>query len=60
MLTTTNPQETPRNLRRERRLWHDRTRHTPSMGCASCPDREICGGLQIGDALFDCLGFLLP
>jgi hypothetical protein len=51
------PQESPRNLRRERRLWHDRTRHTPSMGCAACPDRGICGGLQIGDGLFDCLGF---
>jgi Domain of unknown function (DUF4417) len=52
-----SPQETPRNLRRERRLWHDGTRHTPSMGCAKCPDQEICGGLQVGDALFDCLGF---
>jgi hypothetical protein len=51
------PHETPRNLRRERRLWHDGTRHTPSMGCAKCPDHEVCGGLQVGDALFDCLGF---
>ena len=51
------PQESPRNLRRERRLWHDRTRPTPSIGCAACPDHGICGGLQIGDALFDCLGF---
>ena len=51
------PQDSPRNLRRERRLWHDRTRHTPSMGCAACPDHGICGGLQIGDGLFDCLGF---
>ena len=50
------PQETPRNLRRERRLWHDGTRRTPSMGCAKCPDHEVCGGLQVGDALFDCLG----
>ena len=32
-------------------------RHTPSMGCAACPDFEVCGGLQVGDALFDCLGF---
>jgi hypothetical protein len=51
------PEETPRNLRRERRLWHDTARHTPSMGCGRCPDREICGGLQVADPLFDCLGF---
>jgi hypothetical protein len=51
------PEETSRNLRRERRLWHDGTRHTPSMGCVRCPDHEICGGLRVGNALFDCLGF---
>lgn len=49
------PEETPRNLRRERRLWNDRALHAPSIGCARCPDRDICGGLQVGDALFDCL-----
>jgi len=54
------PQESPRNLRRERRLWHDRTRHTPSIGCAACSDHGICGGLQIGDALFELPRFLLP
>lgn len=57
MLTQLPTVETPRNLRRERRLWHDGTRHTPSMGCARCPDHDICGGLQVGDAVFDCLGF---
>jgi hypothetical protein len=49
------PAEAQRNLRRERRLWNDRAIHAPSMGCLRCPDREICGGLQVGDALFDCL-----
>jgi hypothetical protein len=27
------------------------------MGCARCPENQICGGLQVGGALFDCLGF---
>jgi hypothetical protein len=52
-----NSEETSRNLRRERRLWHDGTRHTPSIGCAKCPDQAVCGGLQLAGALFDCLGF---
>jgi hypothetical protein len=39
MLTQLPTQEKPpRDLRRERRLWHDGTRQTPSMGCARCPD----------------------
>src|SRR5205807_9321186 len=51
------PNETPRNLRRERRLWHDGTQNMSSMGCARCPDHDVCGGLKITDSLFDCLGF---
>ena len=49
--------EPGRNLRRERRLWHDGERHSLSLGCASCPDRHLCGGLQVQPGLFDCLGF---
>jgi hypothetical protein len=50
-------QESSRNLRRERRLWHDGDHQTPAMGCANCPDRTVCGGLQLASPLFDCLGF---
>jgi hypothetical protein len=50
-------EESSRNLRRERRLWHDGDRHTPAMGCTRCPDRALCGGLQLRSPLFDCLGF---
>jgi hypothetical protein len=50
-------QESPRNLRRERRLWHDGDIHTPAMGCANCPDLAVCGGLRLASPLFDCLGF---
>lgn len=50
-------EESSRNLRRERQLWHDRERHTPSMGCTNCPDRAVCGGLQLAGSLYDCLGF---
>lgn len=45
-----------RNLRRERRLWHEGKQNTPSLGCTVCPDRKLCGGLNIGGALYDCLG----
>ena len=50
-------EESSRNLRRERRLWHDGDRHTPAMGCTLCPDKEVCGGLQLRSPLYDCLGF---
>lgn len=49
-----NP-EAPRNLRRERALWHDEGRHTPLLGCTACPERTLCGGLAIGAGAFDCL-----
>jgi Domain of unknown function (DUF4417) len=50
-------QEPTRNLREERRLWHDGSRFPMSLGCISCPDRSLCGGLRIESSVFDCLGF---
>src|ERR1700735_4167624 len=50
-------EESSRNLRRERRLWHDEERDTPSIGCTNCPDRAVCGGLQLAGSLYDCLDF---
>jgi hypothetical protein len=52
-----NATEPPRRPRRENRLWHNSTRHTLSLGCTLCPERNLCGGLQIGGAAFDCLSF---
>jgi hypothetical protein len=49
--------ETPRNPRRERRLWHHGAHNMRSLGCAACPQHALCGGLQIKAALFDCLDF---
>ena len=51
------PKETSRNLRRERRLWHDTDFHTPCLGCPQCPDLAACGGLQLQAPLYNCLGF---
>lgn len=55
MLTRNEP--SPRNPRRERRLWHDETRNTPSFGCLGCRERELCGRLRMMAAFYDCLQF---
>lgn len=55
MLSTPHVPEVSRHAGRERRLWHDGERHTPSLGCMNCPDRGMCGGLNLRRALFDCL-----
>lgn len=56
MLTPKGTRSRPgRNLRAERRLWSDRARHTGSIGCLSCPDRDLCGGLQPSASLYSCL-----
>lgn len=51
---TGSPPEHRRNSGCEKTLWHDGTNRTPSLGCTACPDREICGGLSIGRAFYDC------
>ena len=48
-------QKDRRNHRRERNLWHDASKQTPSLGCVACQDHDTCGGLRIKRALFDCL-----
>ena len=59
MLTPPLPSKVfrPRNLRRERKLWHDGQRHPPSLGCRVCPERAMCGCLRIAPPFYDCLGF---
>jgi hypothetical protein len=56
LIQLSNPAETARETRRERRLWHDGARQALSLGCARCPDEGVCGGLQVEGAVFDCLG----
>jgi len=46
-----------RNPRRERRLWHDTEAASAALGCAICPEKEICGGLRLNTPFMDCLQF---
>ncbi|MEO1959868.1 MAG: hypothetical protein ABGW82_02630 [Paracoccus sp. (in: a-proteobacteria)] len=46
-----------RNPRRERRLWHDPEVASAALGCATCPEKEICGGLRLNTPFMDCLQF---
>jgi hypothetical protein len=59
MLTQIVSPELPkmRNPRRERRLWQNDSQPMHSLGCTTCPERAICGGLHIKEPLFDCLDF---
>ena len=57
MLTAPGVLENPLRYRKRVRAkdhWHD-GRHTPSFGCAACPDLITCGDLRIQGALYDCL-----
>lgn len=57
MLIKIESQTSTRNPRRERKLWHNARSQTQTLGCSSCPERDICGGLQIREPIFDCLSF---
>jgi hypothetical protein len=59
VLTQIGEQEHPnsRSPRLERRLWHDDSLRIGSLGCGRCPERAICGGLEIKEPIFDCLDF---
>jgi hypothetical protein len=52
-----NDERPARNLRKERRLWHDENHNSASIGCAACPEVRLCGGLRVASALFDCLNY---
>jgi hypothetical protein len=41
--------------RLDKRLWHEPDLPMDSIGCASCPDQHICGGLRTRVPLLDCL-----
>lgn len=57
LIHPSNVEEISRNLRRERRFWHDTAQNTPSMGCLDCLDKGTCGGLSLDHPLYNCLGF---
>jgi hypothetical protein len=46
----------PRSRQRHRSLWHDASQYSPLLGCTICPDRKLCGGLQVEMPMFNCLG----
>lgn len=37
-----------------RSLWHKRDEPVP-MGCDGCPDRPLCGGIQVSASVFSCM-----
>ena len=43
-----------RSRRRERQLWSDERANTQSLGCSTCPERSVCGGLYVRAAVFSC------
>lgn len=38
-------------------FFDDPARHPQSFGCSVCADRNVCGGLHVASAAFDCLGY---
>ena len=47
----------PRNRLRLRNLQHNGSRYSGSLGCAICPDQNVCGGLQVKGPVYNCLQF---
>lgn len=45
-----------RHVRQERRRWDDADANSLSLGCRTCCDYEVCGGLHKEQRDFDCLG----
>lgn len=43
------------NSRKHRRLQHDVNANMLAIGCFTCPQRAVCGGLHTKGAMFDCM-----
>ena len=56
-LVTAMARKPRRNSMGSRGLWHEPEQATSSLGCSTCPDRKICGGLLLKAPFFDCLQF---
>jgi hypothetical protein len=46
-----------RKSHRDRKSWHNAELNMHSLGCAMCPERALCGGLQVSAPLFWCLDY---
>ena len=55
MLTQISPASDRQTIRFEAQLCHDGRRNMRSLGCTTCPQLSLCGGLQVKAPLFDCL-----
>lgn len=48
------PHEPSRHFPHPQRLWDDPIRHTLALGCPTCLDRELCGGVHTDAGVMDC------
>ena len=48
------PHEPSREFPEPQRLWDDPSRHTRSLGCPTCLERDRCGGVHTDAGVFDC------
>jgi hypothetical protein len=46
-----------RKNRRDGRYWDDRTKNPRSLGCSTCVDFALCGGIHTSSGAFDCLTY---
>lgn len=53
-MKNTNNHALPRLVRNAQSLWDDAATMPCSLGCVSCVDRAICGGVHNGASFFDC------
>ncbi len=54
LIQTPGGSEVIRTPQGNQRLWHYENENALSIGCASCVDRKVCGGLEVARAVFDC------
>ena len=48
------PHEPSRQFLEPQSLWDDPSRHTQSLGCSNCLERDRCGGVHTDAGIFDC------
>ena len=48
------PHEPSRQFQQPQRLWDDPSRHSQSLGCPTCLERDRCGGVHTDAGILDC------
>ena len=48
------PHEPSRQFQEPQGLWDDPSRHSQSLGCPTCLERDRCGGVHTDAGIFDC------